>query len=214
MSEEDWYRLTTWTEEDQLAFFARLKRSRDPFHKAQYTTTQALYLHGIGTKESSRWALELLDLVEKEWPEPSALASMHQQRAECYLTLEDLPKAIDCFRAALAQEKIFPGVQTVARFTFPYLIARRELVEHYDEALDTLELINDLAFPINTYLFNAAVALIIADRGNPEIARDRAIAALEACGLDHSGYPRHPKFGLVDKVDEDVVARLTNIANS
>ena len=41
---EEWFRRKTWTQEDREAFFARLKRSRGLFHKAQYLRVQAYEL--------------------------------------------------------------------------------------------------------------------------------------------------------------------------
>lgn len=210
----DWYRLSSWTEEDQKGFFARLHRSRSTFSKAQYATIQALNLHEIGTKESSRWALDLLDLVETEWPEPIVLASIHLQKADCYLTLDDLPSAINSYRAALAQEKVYPQVQTSARFDFPLLIASRKLVDLYEEALATLDLIDDLWLPTSIYQFNAATALITAEVGDKAKASERAETALLAMKQDHSGVSRHPKFGLVADVDQNIVRRLEVIAAS
>jgi hypothetical protein len=45
----DWYRKTTWSEADQADFFARFKRSRTPYNKAQYLRIQANYLEGVGS---------------------------------------------------------------------------------------------------------------------------------------------------------------------
>ena len=44
MSKDDWFRRTTWSDEDERAFFARLVRSRGIFRKAQYLRIQAVTL--------------------------------------------------------------------------------------------------------------------------------------------------------------------------
>src|ERR1700722_5779262 len=57
---EDWYRRTTWSNDDREQFFARLERSREAFHKSQYLRIQAYCLQLAGLYED---ALQLLNLL-------------------------------------------------------------------------------------------------------------------------------------------------------
>jgi len=55
----DWHRKTTWSEADQVGFFARLKRSRTAYNNAQYLRIPAKSLEGVGSHEMLKAALEL-----------------------------------------------------------------------------------------------------------------------------------------------------------
>ena len=74
MGREDWYRLTSWSESDQEAFFARLNRSRTLYHKSQYARIQAGHLKEAGYVKES---LELLQRLYEEWPHESQLPSAY-----------------------------------------------------------------------------------------------------------------------------------------
>jgi hypothetical protein len=73
VADESWYRRRTWTDEDRAGFFARLRRSRSGFHKAQYCRIQAYELQQAGNYHA---ALELLDLLMKEWPDDAQKAAV------------------------------------------------------------------------------------------------------------------------------------------
>ena len=74
MSSDDWYRRTTWTDTDRSEFHARLKRSSGDFHKAQYLRIQAHYLANANLTQG---AVELLDQLIADFPDPSAIRGMY-----------------------------------------------------------------------------------------------------------------------------------------
>src|SRR5262245_4018263 len=86
---DTWYRRTSWSDLDRRAFFDRLARSRTRGNKAQYLRIQAVHLEETGRPALVRAALELLDMVVREWPEPSEVAQAYHQQATCHLQLRE-----------------------------------------------------------------------------------------------------------------------------
>jgi tetratricopeptide (TPR) repeat protein len=208
---DDWFRRSTWSEEDRRSFFARLARSRTRFHKAQYLRIQALHLEQTGRPDLVRHALELLEQVLKEWPEPSQLASTYHQQGTCHLQLEQPLRAIDCFRKALAAEREHPGVRTHAATDLAWLVATGEMTAYYSEALAVLPPAEELAFPVQRFKVHGARALILAATGDVAAGRAEAARALDACATTHSGFRHHRDLGLVDERYGGVMLRLQEI---
>lgn len=214
MSNEDWYRMKTWSKSDQEDFFARLKGSRTTFHKAQYLRIQASYLQSIGTKGMAFNSLELLDLMLKEYPEKSELSSAYLQKAECLITLGKIEQAIDEMRNALQSEREYPNVETEAWLEFGWTAIIYQLSYLYDEVLGILnEFKSDLIFPVDKYRWNAIQAIIADEKGNQSTAKKFASIALEASSLAHSGFRYHPKVGLVQNPNAKIHPRLIELAN-
>jgi tetratricopeptide (TPR) repeat protein len=215
MSKEDWYRKTTWSKSDKEEFFARLKRSRTNFHKAQYLRIQASHLQAINTEEMAYHSLELLDLMLKEFPEKSELSSAYLQRAECLITLDKIEQAIDEIRNALQSEREYPNVKTTAWLEFGWTAIIYQLSYLYDEALKVLNEFNsDLIFPIDKYRWNAIHAIIDNAKGNKNVAKRFASTALEASSLVHSGFRYHPKIGLIQNPNTEIHSKLIKLSNS
>lgn len=180
---ELWYRRTSWTAADREAFFARLRRSRTPYHKAQYLQIQAHHLYRLGRKATTRAALELIDVLLQEYPEPSQLASAYLVRDECLEALGELPAALEAYRQALQAQRNYPKVTTLAPQTFAWLVATAPLPECYREALSALEEFGNphgigVLVP-NTYRTYAAKALLHAGLGEVGDAQQAATRALQ-----------------------------------
>lgn len=108
MGREDWYRLTTWSQDDQKQFFDRLKRSRGATNKAQYLRIQALYLHNSGLYGD---ALALLNMLLADYPdEESQKTATLLQKAECLWALTDPVGAFDAYTEALASQRRYPNM--------------------------------------------------------------------------------------------------------
>jgi tetratricopeptide (TPR) repeat protein len=208
---DDWFRRKTWTPTDREEFFARLRRSRGAFHKAQYARIQAYELLTTRTRDAYLAALELLDMVLAEWREEAQLASVYHHRAECYEGLGDVPKALDAYRKVLETQRERKGWLTGAHLDFGWLVATTPLPDLYDEALAVLSEFSDEVFPVSRYRFSAIHALIFHDRGLREQARAQARMALEAAAATHSGFRYHSKLGLVQSPEERVHARLISL---
>src|SRR3546814_13652730 len=102
---DDWFRRHSWTEADQADFFARLGRSRTPFHKAQYARIQAYELRQAGGARYAREALGLLDTIIASWMAYAQCASVHHQRAECLRDLGRDAEAIQAYRETFAEKR-------------------------------------------------------------------------------------------------------------
>lgn len=213
MARSDWFRRTTWTEEDRADFFARLGRSRSTYNKAQYATIQAGHLAQIGSREATEAALELLDMVLREWPVDTELALVHGQRADCFWALGDRDGAVAAWREAMEAQRREPGWKSPAPLDFAWTVATAPLPDLYLEALDVLEEFeNDPIFPIQIYRNAAARALIHEEGGDDEGAARFARLALKAVEKGESGIGG--SLGAVRDPDEAVHARLVSLAAS
>src|SRR5947208_1540607 len=184
---DDWFRKTTWNEADRAEFFARLRRARGAFHKAQYLRIQARHLQQTGQRESVSAALELLDLLLADYPEPTQLASAHLQRGESLCVLGDRNGGLAAHRDALAAERRFRGVKTEAYLGFGELVLELERVDLYQEVLSILDEFGGAAvFPVQQYRAAAVRALVFERLGRIEEAREFAERAIDAAAATES----------------------------
>jgi hypothetical protein len=211
---DDWFRRHTWTEDDQAAFHARLRRCRSAFHRAQYARIQAYELHAAGGARYAQDALRLLDMIVESWPE-EANASVHQQRAECLRDLRRDDDAMAAYRATFAEQRRRPSYLTNAHCDFAWWIATSDRRDFFDEALRVLDDFSRggaLAFPATVYLAEGARAIIEHARRDKARASRHARLALEAAEMRHSGLRYHPKVGLLQSRDEEAHATLVAIS--
>lgn len=205
---EDWFRRRSWELEDREEFFARLRRSRSAFNKAQYARIQAYTLLTTHTQEGYRAALELLDMILNEWFNDAQLASVYFHRAECFSGLGDLLQAIESYRQVFQTQRARKREQTMAHLDFGWLVITVPMPELYDEALAVLCEFHSDMFPVDCYRARAIQALILDARGKHEQARSHACLALEAADAKHSGFRYHAKLGLVNSPDQKVHRQL------
>lgn len=211
---EDWYRRKTWTPKDSEAFFARLRRSRTAFHKAQYTRIQAYTLLTNQTPDSYRAALELLEMVLREWLNDAQLASVYHHRAECFAGMGDLPRAVESYRQVFLTQPARKRELTMAHLDFGWLTITTPLPDLYDEAMSVLCEFHSDMFPIDRYRASAIQALILDFKGKTEQARSHASIALEEAEAKHSGFRYHAMLGLVKSPDEKIHQKLQSLANA
>lgn len=216
MRKKDWYRNIEWTTEIRERFFARLHRSRSTYNKAQYLRIQAYHLQHDAKPPLYETALELLEYLIKVYPEPSQLASAYLQKAQCLEALGSTKDAADAYLAALSTEEVCQGVKATAPLDFAMFVIRCELREYYDMVLNYLSRSDVLRplilFPIGNYQANAALAIILYEKGEQQAARKFALNALKAAQKTDSGFRYHPKIGLVENVDEQIHSKLEKIA--
>lgn len=212
MADESWYRRRTWTDEDQAAFFARLRRSRGGFHKAQYCRIQAYELQQAGNFSA---ALELLDLLMKEWPADAQKAAVFHQRAECLENLGDNEGALNAYRSVCDAQRSLPSSMTTAHLGFGLLVALSPYPDLYDEALSVLdEFASSSTFPVEDFQAATIRALIADGKGEQAEASRQAQLALAAANRTHSGYARHATLGLVTGIEPSLEGRLRQLASS
>ena len=211
----DWYRKKTWTKSDQQDFFVRLKRSRRQFHKAQYLRVQACELKETGRVDNLHAAINLLQLLFAEYPEPVEFAISYQLLGECHEQLGIFDVAIQSYRSALSQQRTYPNVQTNSHISLAVLVAKQRRRADYDEALQALNEWGRLGeFPVMDFYLCAARAMICADTEQRDDAITWARRALEAAAKTHSGYRYHTTLGLVGDQHAELVDRMRGIAAS
>jgi tetratricopeptide (TPR) repeat protein len=207
MTRDDWYRNTEWTPDIEKTFHAKLARAR---RKAQYLRIQACVL----AKSHPAVALRLLDDYFESGDDFDE-AQAHVDRATAYRALGQNEKALHSYECALAVEAKKPFVKTQAYIQLPYLVATTAERLRYEQALDLLERHKTrLTFPVDHFLWHATRALILGDVGSLDAARMHAAQALEAAAMERSGLRRHPSVGLVGDSYNDIVPKLTGIANA
>ena len=214
MSKIEWYRRTTWSDADREDFNARLKRSRGARNKAQYLRIQAVHLAASGHHVG---AIELLDRLFAEFPERIELALAHSQKAKSLVTLGQMDAAIKEYRAALQAERDFPNVRTNAWLDFGWLVAEKQMTDHYNEALHVLLEFRekcDLKLPATEYRYAAVHAMLADYRGDKALAREFARQALAEAEKHHSGLRYHPTVGLVGSERNTLSDRLETLAGS
>jgi hypothetical protein len=205
---DDWYRRTNWTEEDQVAFFDRLNRSRSQHNKAQYLRIQAGYLEDDYPLE----ALKLLEILFNEYPEPSQLASAFLQKAHCLVSLSREDDSVEAFRDVLKYEEKYPKYQTEGYLDFPLFIITHKRKELYQEAKDILILYADrLMFPVDYYKYHTVLAVIEWQAKNIENAKAHVIEAKKASEEKQSGFRYHPNVGLVKEQDDEIQKEFKEI---
>jgi tetratricopeptide (TPR) repeat protein len=209
-----WFRRKTWTPKDREEFFARLRRSRGAYNKSQYARIQAYELLTTRTTEAYSAALELLDMILVELREDAQLASVYHHRAECYVGLGDLPRAIDAYHQVFETQRVRKGELTMAHLDFGWLVATTPLPDLYDEALALLGEFTHGMFPVDQYRASAIHALILDALGQRELARGHAVIAIQAAAARHSGFRYHAKLGLVKSPDKQVYEKLQTLLAS
>lgn len=204
MGRDDWYRNEKWTPEIEAAFFVKLGRARD---KQQYLRIQAGHL----VKSHPYVALELLEQVFT-FPYRLSDATAYCAKAEAHITLRDITAAIEAYEAALVCEANHPFSRTNACLDLPILIVRHSLTARYPQVLQILEdHSQDVLFPFQAFHWNCALAIVSEHLGEHEEATNAANRALDAASKKHSGFSRHPKVGLVNSEDSDLIHRLEKI---
>jgi tetratricopeptide (TPR) repeat protein len=212
MSQNDWFRRSTWTDHDRDEFNARLKRSRGAGRKALYLRIQAVHLAEARLHAA---AIELLDRMFAEFPDKIELGRAHLQKAESLGYLGQTELAINEFRAALQAERDFPNVRSQTWLEFGWFVVQRQLTELYDEVLIVLEEFRDesgLTFPVMEFRYSTVRSLIAESRGDGAAACELAKQALVAASKEHSGLKYHPKLGLVGSQSTQVEERLRALA--
>ena len=213
MPNDDWFRHKTWTPADRAEFFARLRRSRGAFHKAQYTRIQAYELQTIGTQDAFRGALDLLDMILTEWRSEAQLAAVYHQYAQCFLGLDQQLRAIESFHEVFQAQRKQPGHITDAHLDFGWLCISVPLPESYSDALGLLDEFHYApVFPVQIYRDAAIRAVILHSRGERKLAREFALRALTSAEVTRSPLPRHPTLGVVTETDPEIHARIQSIA--
>jgi len=211
MAKPKWFRRSTWSSEDQAEFQSRLARSRSRFHKAQYLRIQALHLAKVGTGQMLDAALNLLDQLITQCPDPFELSQAYQQRARCLSDLGRHQEAIDAYEAAIIAQRANPNLHSGIPVEYAELVVslrRQDLYRRVECLLDEFPPSPEPQFPAAEYSHAVVRAFLAAARQDQVATRDYAEKALAAIGKTEAPFRYHRKVGLVSFVDPAVLAQL------
>ncbi|MFT6735015.1 MAG: tetratricopeptide (TPR) repeat protein [Polaribacter sp.] len=204
MSNEDWYRNSTWSDDIESQFMAKLKRAR---RKEQYLRIQASYLAKTNPDVAIKLLAQYFEL-EDDFDHAQAYCDY----AAAYLSLGDIEKAINNYALALEREKVFSNLLTDAYILYPMTVVKYGVISSYADADKILDENQErLMFPIDHFRWNAAKAIIENDRDNIKEASSHAEKALDAAEIKKSGFRFHQKLGLVGKEYTEIVNELRAI---
>lgn len=206
----DWYRQRAWGAAERSIFFERLGRARKA-NRAQYLYIQALELREAALPEA---ALELLALAGDE-PANIHSAAILSETGRCHEALGRVELALEQYRAAAERQGEVGQIQTQAWLDYCWLVAVRQLREHFGAAQELLSRFSGrggLVFPAQTFRVEGSRAMMLAALGEADAAAEAARLALVAMRQGHSGVPRHPDVGLVGAVEPAIRERLERIA--
>jgi tetratricopeptide (TPR) repeat protein len=160
-------------------------------------------------------AIELLDRLFREFPEPFELAQAHSQKAMSLARLGRVDGAVQEYRAALQADRDVPSVRTYAWLDFGWLAVEQEMTHLYNEVSQVLQEFrdeSDLRFPENEYRYAGIQAILAHARGEDDQARAFATAALAEAAKEHSGLRYHPRVGLVRARGSPLERKLVSLA--
>lgn len=129
------------------------------------------------------------------------LALAHVTQAVALLALDRTSEAIGCYELAIVREADYPQVRTGAELSLAFLIATETIDALHERALVLLELCEgDSTFPVDSFKWHAARALIASHSGHTTLAQVQADMALQEACRKRSGLRYHQKLGLVSDV--------------
>lgn len=203
MSRGDWFRNSEWSPDRAAVFYAKLSKARSS-NKAQYLRIQACHL----SRTHPRTALELLDQYFSLGDHfDDAPAYLDQAHAFLALGLES--DALRSLELALAREAEFPGMRTEAALEFALLVSTRRYRDKYEASRVLLtDRSRRWIFPLQLFKLESSLALMNADLGFEEAARNHASRALALAEAKQSGLSHHAGLGLVGSDYPDLRAEL------
>jgi tetratricopeptide (TPR) repeat protein len=211
--QEDWFRKTSWSEQDQSDFRAHLARAQGR-SRAQYLRIQAGTLSA--SQDLLQPAIELLDEMLSSYPDSEEVATALAQKADCLYRLGDIEAAVSNYAASVERMRKHPKMLSQDGWlNFALIVAKEGVSARYNDVLSVLlefAASSPFLLPADLFKIHAAKALIAMDRGIIDQARNEAKQALEAADQHASGLPHHPAVGLVGAEQDGLVDRLKNIA--
>ena len=207
----EWFRKTSWSAADALDFEQRLGRSRG--QRTQYLKLQAWHLAETHKPSLAGPAIDLAHRYLQEEPAGIFETQAHLIIATARTTLNDIPGAIQAFRAAIAAEVRPRQVRCCAYIQFAWFVATNGIADQFDFALESIEAMeeSDLTFPLAQYRYFGALALISAAMEDHDQAKRMAQNALVAQERA-SPFPRHKGVGVVNGIDPTIQDKLRHLA--
>lgn len=184
MGQHDWYRNKEWSEDIELAFRARLSRSRDLYNKTQYLRIQASYLLSSSDPTIQNVGLGMMNEVLSDYPDIDdvivnkfdALVNV----GDFFYRREDFETAYINYKKAIGYDKKKTVVQDHAYHGFIKSAVFSKHEEAYPAGLKYLEDARDtiLLFLSEIYDHYLASAMLYAAIGRHETAKECASVSL------------------------------------
>jgi len=201
----DWYRCSTWTQEDEIEFFKRLKRAQK-HNRPQYLRIQANCLYETKNRELLHVAESLAykvltDCLDSEFINIE-IAPTHQLLGKIYEELRKNDQAILHYQKALVQESVYPNSRTDAYLDYAEVIVKTQRTELFSEAEKILhEHVEHAHFPVQKYKRCIILAIINKHKGDDAEAQKFVAFAKQNSDADTSGFRYHKTLGLVKEAD-------------
>lgn len=213
---KEWYRRETWSIEDELDFYAHLRRARTSRNKAQYLRVQCVHLKQPDKPDLVRAGLRLVQQCVTEFPEEkSEIAISYCLMAECYSILNERENAIDAYLKCFDAQRRCPNYLTGAPNSFALFVIQHNLQDQFELAASVLIEFNvHMIMPLEIYEHYGCLAIFAQKEGLQIEAKTFAQLALDAASRVHSGLWKHPKLGLVKDPESDFHKRIELIFNS
>ncbi|SDY63261.1 hypothetical protein SAMN04515617_1183 [Collimonas sp. OK242] len=206
MSDENWYRNKDWNPSIEDEFLERLARARS--QRDQYLAIQALTIAELQPEVALQLVDRYLSTKTTTFDDIRALSA----RAYALRKLGRLFEAAQVMKEILAIERHKPGNKTRMFADFPYFVASNRMRDEYAAAIGALdERVNDMMFPVDTFLCHAARAMIFSELGKQEDAVRSASVALDSAKIKKSRFRFHQNLGLVGREHTETVASLLKI---
>lgn len=214
---ENWYRNESWSVATEIAFLAKLRRTRG--QGPQCLKIQIATLADTHPGD----ALRLAALYFDDWSEPMWDGEVWISMARAYTALNQLEEAAAHYQKAIEWQHGQPNYLIGAESQFAWFAAEHRLTRYYDEARAGLDATTAAlpSFPLERFRIHASMAVFAAHAGNPVNARRYAKAALKDAAAaqkdaaqDRSGFASHPALGLVHYVPPHIIAQMNALVRS
>ncbi len=216
MGNIEWYRKTSWTENDRADFFIHLNRCRKE-NRAQYLRIQAYHLSETNQSREISAAYDLVNLALKEEKFKFEHAGLFEFKADCLNKLGHIREAEECFNLAIQELKKNSQYDLITPFSFGLFVIQHKIKRLYRKAILVIEefinLETTLIIPSTIYFYYGIKAIIYYRTVRRKKGKEFAKIAIEASKLSYSGLPRHPDIGLVTEKEDFFYTELLSIIN-
>ncbi|WP_199119245.1 hypothetical protein [Pedobacter sp. ASV28] len=218
MREKEWFRGDDWDVETQMLFESKLKRSRDPYNKAQYLRIKASYLLDSKDQDKQIEGCKLMGRVISEYPnEISHVMFAYEQLGDYYFTEKKYIESELNYRQSVSfyRKNGRGGSSGIGDIKLAETIVKTEqsskfsemyslLVDEFKENGGSLSLNDDI------FRYYSVLAKISIKLNKNEAAKEYAQKALELALIKEPQLDNHPKLGVV-KISDDEQSTLEHI---
>lgn len=211
MPKDDWYRKTTWTNDDAKDFFAQLACSQTDIHRAQYLKIQALTLKDAKQYDA---ALELVEVAIEKFP-TREMTQLRKLRAECLWALGLREQSLGAYRSAFQAQREQRNALCSVALAFAETFHDVDDGAHRSELLELLreEVAQPESFgPFLGFRYALIFTRLLAGLGHMNAAAKWADRALSAQRAEISGLRHYKSVGWASGVDEGTEIWLRRLA--